>query len=121
MQLLTRTPNRLAKTAVLAVLTTATLSATSPVAAQSSTQFTENGKTIKLIAAQGTGYYVTFQEPFGQQCMYGVAYISAEKKGLYATLLAAHLTGKRIHRISYLQPNCNGSICDLDQVEVIAG
>jgi hypothetical protein len=112
---------RLTRMAVLAVSITATFGVTPHLAAQSVPTFTENFRNIKLLAAQGTGYYVNFKEPFGQQCMYDVAYISAEKKGLYATLLAAHLAGKRIHRISYQQPGGNGAICNLDQVELDAG
>ncbi len=112
---------RLTKRAAIAMSFVATLVATPQLAAQSVPTFTENFKNIKLLAAQGTGYYVNFREAFGQQCLYDVAYISAEKKGLYATLLAAHLSGKRIHRISYQQPGGNGAICNLDQVELDAG
>lgn len=32
--------------------------------------------------------------------------------------MAAYLSGKRVHKITYTQPGGNGSKCNLDQVEL---
>jgi len=87
-----------------------------PLQAQN-TYFQEYDKNIAKLGVQGTAYYVTFAEPFGQTCMYGPAYIAADKKGLYAHLLAAKLAGKRISRFDYSQPAGNGGQCWVELVE----
>ena len=109
---------RLTKSVLFAAVTAVAIGGPTQLAAQTTPQFTETNKGIKLLAAQGTDYYVNFHEPFGQQCIWDVAYIANDKKGLYATLMAAYLSGKRVHKITYTQPGGNGSKCNLDQVEL---
>ncbi|OWQ93213.1 hypothetical protein CDN99_01585 [Roseateles aquatilis] len=99
-------------------LVVAALAVTPSLSAQTTPTFSEYNKNIALLAAQGTEYYVNFHEPFSQQCIWGVAYIKAEQKGLYITLLAAKLAGRKINKITYLQAGGNGTICYLDQVEL---
>lgn len=91
------------------------------VAAQShaqSTYFTEVNKTVSRLGAQGAGFYVSFVEPFGQNCQWGAAYITPDTKGLYVQLLAAKLSNRRISRIDYSQPGGNGSMCTAALVEI---
>jgi len=78
----------------------------------------EYQKTIRQLGAQADYFYVSFNEPFTFNCAYGVAYISANRKGLYAQLLAAKLSGKRISRLNYSQPNGPGTTCNVELVEI---
>jgi hypothetical protein len=80
--------------------------------------FSEYNKTVARLGAQGSIYYVGFVEPLGQNCQWGNVYVAADRKGLYAQLLAAKLAGKRISRIDYSQPNGNGTQCNADLVEL---
>jgi hypothetical protein len=84
-----------------------------------STYFIEYSKNIKRLGAQDTYFYVDFDEPFGQNCLYGAAFITPEKKGLYSQLLAAKLAGKRISRFDYSQPDGVGTKCIAELVEII--
>lgn len=82
--------------------------------AQSS--FSEGNKTVSRLGAQSTFFYVDFAEPFGQNCLNGVAYVANDRKGLYTQLLAAKLTGRRIKRIDYSQEatgQCNVELVEL--------
>ncbi len=83
------------------------------------TNFTDYNKTISRIGAQGTIFYVGFNEPLAQTCQYGNIYIAQDRKGMYAQLLAAKLTGRRISRVDYSQPSGNGTTCSLELVEFI--
>jgi len=78
----------------------------------------EYQKTVRQLGAQGDYFYVSFNEPFTINCAHGVVYISSDRKGLYAQLLAAKLSGKRISRLVYSQPNGPGTTCNVDLVEI---
>ena len=82
------------------------------------TYFQESTKTINKLGVQETYFYVTFNEGFGRTCAYGLAYISAEYKGIYAMLLAAKFSGRTISRVDYQQLNGPGSECNIKFVEV---
>jgi|GEM_PF-5837544 len=77
----------------------------------------EYQKTVRQLGAQGDYFYVSFNEPFTLNCAYNVVYIASDRKGLYAQLLAAKLTGKRISRIVYNQSGA-GTTCNMDLVEI---
>lgn len=83
-----------------------------------STYFSEGAKSIEKIGAFGTGYYIAVAEPLGQNCQHGNIFISADRKGIYATLLATKLAGKILCRLDYSQPSGNGTICNIESVEV---
>lgn len=91
----------------------------SPVASAQATYFSENQKTIYRLGAQNDFYYVDFVEPFGQICLANVAYVSFDRKGLYAQLLAAKLSGRRVSRLDYSQPGGSGTQCNIELVEII--
>lgn len=97
------------------LLTLLTLTTSSALA---QTYFQENNKTINKLGVQETYFYVTFNEGFGRTCAYGVAYISADYKSIYAMLLAAKLSGKTISRVDYQQLNGPGTECNIKLVEV---
>jgi len=78
----------------------------------------EYQKTVKMLGAQSDYFYVSFNEPFTLNCAYGVAYISSGNRGIYTQLLAAKLSGKRISRFVYTQPNGAGSSCNVELVEI---
>lgn len=81
------------------------------------TYFIENGKTIAKLGAYSTGFYVSFIEPLGQNCQHGNVFISLDRKGIYAELLAAKITGKRLSRFDYSQPAGNGTNCNAELAE----
>lgn len=83
-----------------------------------SSYFVEYTKTVAVLGAQNTSFYVRFNESVGQSCLNGVVYIAPEKKGLYTQLLAAKLTGKRLSRVDYSQPSGNGTFCNVELVEI---
>lgn len=83
-----------------------------------STYFSEGSKSISRLGVQGTGYYVGFTEAFGQNCQWGNAYMSADRKGMYALILAAKLANRRVSRVDYSQPGGNGTQCFLEIVEL---
>lgn len=78
----------------------------------------EYNKTISKLGAQGDYFYVSFVEPLTINCAYGNLYIAANRKGLYTQLLAAKLTNKRVSRIDYVQPDGDGTVCNVDIVEI---
>lgn len=82
------------------------------------TYFQESNKTVYKLGVQETYFYVTFTEGFGRTCAHNLAYISADYKGIYAMLLAAKLSGKKISRVDYQQLNGLGSECQIKLVEV---
>jgi hypothetical protein len=82
-----------------------------------SNYFMEYNKTIARLGAQGTGYYVGFAEPLGQNCAWGIVFVASDRKGLYTQLLAAKLAGKHIGRFDYSQPGGNGTQCNAELVE----
>lgn len=71
----------LAKSILFTAVAAAAIGGPTQLIAQTTPQFTETDKGIKLIAAQGTDYYVNFHEPFAQQCIWDVAYITSDKRG----------------------------------------
>ncbi|PSB00974.1 hypothetical protein [Merismopedia glauca] len=81
------------------------------------TSFSENNKTITSLGAQSTFYYFRVKEPLTRNCAYGVIYVAAETKGIYAQLLAAKLNSKTLSRIDYSQPGGNGTQCNAEIVE----
>ena len=83
-----------------------------------STYFSESNKTILRLGAQGTYFYVSFNEAMLTNCLWGNLYIAAEQKGLYTQLLAAKLTGRRLSRVDYSQPGGNGTQCNVAIVEI---
>lgn len=83
-----------------------------------STYFIEYSKTVAKVGAEGNFYYATFAESVGQNCQYGVLFIASDRKGLYTQLLAAKLSGKRISRLDYSQPDGNGKDCKIELVEI---
>jgi hypothetical protein len=83
-----------------------------------STYFSETNKTVARLGAEGGGFYATFVESVGQTCLYGILYVASDKKGLYTQLLTAKITGKRLSRIDYSQPNGNGTVCNLELAEI---
>jgi hypothetical protein len=83
-----------------------------------STYFVEGNKTVRLLGAQGVSFYVNFGESGGQNCLYGMVYITPDRKGLYTQLLAAKLTARRINRFDYSQPAGNGTQCFVELVEL---
>jgi hypothetical protein len=95
-----------------------TLTLATDVTNAQATYFSEWNKTIGRLGVQGDSYYVDFAEPFGQTCGHGVAYIPPEHKGLYAQLLAAKLSGKKISRFDYEQTGGNGATCTVKLVEI---
>ena len=101
---------------VVVALTLCSLSITSSAQSQSVDEYQ---KTIRQLGAQGDYFYVSFNEPFTINCAYGVVYISSNRKGLYAQLLAAKLSGRRISRLMYSQPNGPGTTCNVDLVEIM--
>lgn len=80
--------------------------------------FSEYNKTIARLGAQETFYYAAFNEPFGQNCQWGNVYVLADRKGLYAQLLVAKVTGKRVSRLDYSQPGGSGTQCYVELVEL---
>jgi hypothetical protein len=76
-------------------------------------------KTVLKLGAQGDYFYVSFNEPFTRRFGYDVIYIASKNKGLYVQLLAAKLSGKRISRIVYSQPDGEGTSCNMDLVEIM--
>lgn len=100
---------------VAVALTLCGLSITSSAQSQAVDEYQ---KTVRQLGAQADYFYVSFNEPFTFNCAYGVAYISANRKGLYAQLLAAKLSGKRIARLNYSQPNGPGTTCNVELVEI---
>jgi len=83
-----------------------------------STYFTEVNKSVARLGAQNVGFYASFVEPFGQSCQWGNIYITPDRKGIYAQLLTAKLTGRRISRVDYSQPGGNGTQCNAELVEI---
>lgn len=81
------------------------------------TYFQESDKTVATIGAQADYFYVRFVEPLTQNCQYGLLYISASNKGLYTQLMTASLTGRKILRLDYAQPDGNGGACTAQVVE----
>jgi hypothetical protein len=106
------------KALVSLALTLAALSSLQPARAQA-TYFTEYNKSITRLGAQGTIFYVGFVEPFTANCQWGNVYVAADRKGLYAQLLAAKLTNRRISRLDYSQPGGSGTPCAVELVELI--
>lgn len=88
-------------------------------AAAQSQGVSEYNKTIAKLGAQGDYFYVSFYEPLTHNCAYDNLYISAGRKGMYAQLLAAKLTGRRMSSIDYAQPDGDGTTCNVDIVEII--
>jgi hypothetical protein len=80
--------------------------------------FTEYNKSITRLGAQGTMFYVSFAEPFTASCQWGNVYVAADRKGLYAQLLAAKLANRRISRLDYSQPGGSGTPCAAELVEI---
>ncbi len=66
-----------------------------------SNYFSEGSKTIAILGIQGTYYYFGVAEGVGQTCLGGLVYVVPERKPMYAALLAAKLTGKRLSRLDY--------------------
>jgi hypothetical protein len=83
-----------------------------------STYFSETNKTVAKLGAEGSRFYTSFAESVGQNCLYGILYISADRKGLYVQLLTAKLAGKHLSRIDYSQPGGNGTACNVELVEI---
>ncbi|WP_323141133.1 hypothetical protein [Massilia phyllosphaerae] len=106
-----------AKRSALLFVPIVALLAAGTVAAQSKHAI-EYNKTISKLGAQGDYFYVSFAEPFTLNCAYGNLYVAANRKGLYTQLLAAKLTGKRVSRIDYVQPDGDGTVCNVDIVEI---
>jgi hypothetical protein len=80
--------------------------------------YIEVSKTIARLGAQGTFYYVVFAEPLSQNCQFGTIYVSPDRKGMYAQLLAAKLANKRISRVDYSQAGGTGTLCSAELVEI---
>lgn len=78
----------------------------------------EYQKTVRQLGAQTDYFYVSFNEPFTLNCAYGVAYIASVNKGLYAQLLAAKMSGKRISRLVYSQSGGTTGSCNVELVEI---
>lgn len=102
---------------IASVLMTLFITGASDTAIAQSQSVDEYQKTIRQLGAQGDYFYVSFNEPFTLSCAYNVVYIAADRKGLYAQLLAAKLSGKRISRIVYNQSG-TGTACNMDLVEI---
>lgn len=91
---------------------------TFPVASSAqSTYFQEYNKTVASIGAQTDYFYVRLAEPLTQNCQFNLLFISANNKGLYTQLLAASLTGRKVQRIDYSQPEGSGKACTVQVVE----
>jgi hypothetical protein len=105
-----------AKHAAMAVLALSAAGMVAPLRAQSAS-FTENNKSIAQLGAEGSEHYVSFVEPFGQDCQGGNAYVAPDRMGLYAQLLTAKISGTRLSRVDYTQSKGKGSRCSLEQVE----
>jgi len=105
------------KAPAFVVLMLAAMSPLHPALAQA-TYFTEYSKSIARLGAQGTIFYAGFVEPFTANCQWGNVYVTADRKGLYAQLLAAKLTNRRISRLDYSQPGGSGTICNVELVEL---
>jgi len=80
---------------------------------------TETNKTISRVGAQGTIFYVSFNEPLARTCQWGVVYIAQDRKGMYAQVLAAKLSGRKLSRIDYSQAGGDETTCNLELVEFI--
>ncbi|HET9645392.1 MAG TPA: hypothetical protein VFP68_19015 [Burkholderiaceae bacterium] len=89
-----------------------------PLLAQSA-YFVETNKTVSSLGAQGTMFYVRFAESVGQNCQNGVLYVASDHKGIYTQLLAAKLTGRTLSRVDYSQVGANGTLCNLELVEIL--
>jgi len=83
-----------------------------------STYFSETNKTVAKIGAEGNRFYASFAESVSQNCLYGILYISTDKKGLYVQLLAAKLANKHLSRVDYSQPGGSGTVCNVELVEI---
>ncbi len=104
------------KTPARVALALAALAALQPGRAEA-TSFTEYNKSITRVGAQGAMFYVAFAEPLTTNCQWGNVYVAADRKGLYAQLLAAKLTNRRISRLDYSQPGGSGTSCAVELVE----
>jgi hypothetical protein len=83
-------------------------------------------KTIQVVGSHAGAspvYYFRAVEALSNTgCLYGTLYIatnaSQDAKAMYATLLAAKLTGRRLSRVDYSQTGGPGNLCFAHLVEV---
>lgn len=74
--------------------------------------------TITTIGVHGTTPYFRIAEPLAAQCAYFLIYVPADKKAMYAQVLAAKLAGKKLSRVYYTLTNGPNSDCHAVVVEM---
>jgi hypothetical protein len=74
--------------------------------------------TITTIGVHGTTPYFRIAEPLAAQCAYLIIYIPADKKTMYAQVLAAKLAGRKLSRVNYTLRNGPNSECHAVIVEM---
>ena len=74
--------------------------------------------TITTIGVHGPTPYFRIAEPLAAQCAYLLIYIPADKKSMYAQVLAAKLAGRKLSRVNYTLTNGPNSECHAVVVEM---
>ncbi|MGX9774324.1 hypothetical protein ACWYXN_12520 [Janthinobacterium aestuarii] len=74
--------------------------------------------TITTIGVHGPTPYFRVAETLAAQCAYSLIYIPADKKAMYAQVLAAKLAGRKLSRVHYTLTNGPNSECHAVIVEM---